>query len=192
MKKFNYLLTLGLLAVSTLAFAQDDGDDVHQVTISVPEVALLDIEAASSTTISLGPTAPTEAGSPITFTSATDNSLWLNYSSIIGSTTESSRTVTAQITSGTVPAGMTLSVVAGADAGNGDGTVGTPTAAVTLSGSAQNIITAIGSCYTGTGTSNGHQLTYTLALDAASGSYANLDFDDAGNINVTYTITNTP
>ena len=111
----------------------------------------------------------------------------MNYSSIIGSTTEPSRDVTVAITTGTVPGGMTLKVVAAADAGNGAGTMGTPTAEVTLSSTAQDIVTGVGSCYTGNGTSNGHQLSYTLTLTAPA-NYGDLDFDDATTLTVTYTL----
>jgi hypothetical protein len=113
-------------------------------------------------------TAPTEAGDAVSFPS--DNSIWLNYSSIVGSTTEPSRNVTAQITAGTVPAGTVLSVVAGADAGSGDGTMGAPTAVIALSGAAQNVISAIGSAYTGDGVSKGHNLSFALDLAAGAGS----------------------
>lgn len=99
-----------------------------------------------------------------------------------------SRRVTAAITSGTVPGGMVLKVTAGAAAGSGDGTLGGTAGVVTLDGTAQNVVTAIGSCYTGDGTTNGHQLTYALELDAG-GNYADLDINDATTLEITYTLT---
>ena len=147
---------------------------------------ILDLEATAGTAISLGPTAPTEAGLPLAFPD-TDNTIWLNYSSVIGSVTEPTRTVTAQISSGAVPGGTVIKVVAAADAGNGDGTMGTAASEVTLSGVAQNVITGIGSAYTGDGVSNGHNLTYTLDLDSGA-SYADLDFDDSTTLSITYTL----
>lgn len=181
------LLLIGGLSNQTL-IAQDSNTEAHDVTINIPEVALLDIEPSASTAITLAPTAPTEAGSPIDFSSTTDNSLWINYSSIIGTTTEANRKVTVSITNGTVPGGMLLKVQAGSDAGNGDGTTGTAGGQLTLSGSSQDLITSIGSCYTNTPENNGHQLTYTLELDGTAGSYANLDFDDATTLTITYTL----
>jgi len=184
-------LILALTAfLFTQANAQDTNTDAHDVVIGIPEVALLDIESASGTSITLTPTAPTEAGSPISFASTTNTSLWLNYSSIIGSTTEATRKVTAAISAGTVPGGMLLKVQAAADAGSGDGTVGTAAGQITLSSIAQDFITGIGSCYTGDGAAKGHQLTYTLMLNPAAGNYANLDFDDATTLTITYTLTN--
>lgn len=192
MKK--HTLFTAALAFSVFSFhqvnAQDTNTDAHSVVIGIPEVALLDIESASGTTINLGPTAPTEAGNPVSFAAATNTALWINYSSIIGSTTEPTRKVTTSITSGTVPSGMLLKVQAAADAAQGDGTVGTPVGLLTLTGSAQDFVTGIGSCYTGTGATKGHNLTYSLLLNPTAGNYANLDFDDATTVTVTYTLTN--
>lgn len=188
-----YLKTLYLvffsLFISNIGLAQVDNQDAHTVTINIPEVALLDIEPAASTSITLAPTAPTEEGDPVDFSGATNNSLWLNYSSIIGSTTEATRKVTVKM-SGTLPGGVDLKVLAGSYSGSGDGTFGTPAgSAVTLSTSDADLITGIGSCYTGDGANSGNQLTYTLELKADS--YEDLDFDEtASNITVTYTLTN--
>jgi len=184
MKKVRVLFLAVAFGITSTAFGQDDNDADHNIVISIPEVALLDVEGGTS--INLGGTAPTEAGDPITFGS-TDNSLWINYSSIIGSTTEPSRAVSVAVSSGTLPGGLDLKVQAGNDAGSGDGTVGTPSAQLTLSSTGQSIITGIGSCYTGDGANNGHQLTYTLDL-ASGGNYADLDFDDATTVTVTYTL----
>ena len=186
MKKL-VLLTM-ILGVFVNLHAQDTDSDSHDITISVPEVAILDIEPSASKDISLTPTAPTEAGNPISFATAENTSLWLNYSSIIGTTTEASRLITVAITGGTVPAGLDLTVQAAADAGTGAGTMGTAAGgALTLTGVAQNIVTAIGSCYTNTPENNGHNLTYKIILESG-GDYADLDFDDSATVTVTYTI----
>ena len=189
MKNVLKFLLIALLTVgfSGISYGQDDNDDAHDITITIPEVALLDIEPAGSNSITLGPSAPTEAGDPLDFSASTNTSLWMNYSSIVGSSTEPSRDVTVAITSGTVPSGMSLTVEAAADAGNGGGNVGTPWAQVTLSSTAQTIVTGVGSCYTGDGVNNGHQLTYSLSLSAPS-NYGDLDFDDATTLTVTYTL----
>ena len=169
--------------------AQDDNDDVHNVSIQVPEVALLDIEANGSKDITLGPDVPTEAGEALDFSNETNSDLWLNYSSIVGSKSDPRRDITVQITSGTVPASMVLSVEASTDAGAGDGTMGIPGTSITLNPKAQNIITGVGSAYTGNGPSKGHLLTYKLSLDPKKGSYASLDFDQANTLGITYTLT---
>ena len=189
MKKIIKMMTAAALVFGSLnfSFAQDTNVDAHDINITIPEVALLDIEADGSTTIDLGAVAPTEAGEAIDFTNTTNSDLWINYSSIVGSTTEASRKVTVKVSNGTLPGGMTLKVTAGADAGNGGGTVGTPTAQVTLSGTDQDIITGIGSCYTGNLFSNGHNLSYALVVDQAN--YGDIDFDEATTLTVTYTLT---
>lgn len=172
------------------ATAQDDKDDDHTVQITIPEVAILDLEGASGTSVVLAVQAPTEAGLAVDFSNAKDSSVWINYTSIVGSVTEASRKVTAKITNGSVPGGMLLKVTAAADAGNGDGNLGASAGQISLSGADQDFITGIGSCYTGDGANNGHNLYYSLELDPTAGSYANIDFDDATTLTVLYTISN--
>ncbi|MCB0735355.1 MAG: hypothetical protein H6608_10865 [Flavobacteriales bacterium] len=190
MKRKLFALAILGMAFAFTTQAQDNETDDHTVQIEIPEVAILDLEASSSTSITLSVTAPTEAGLPVSFSDAKDSSVWINYSSIVGSTTEASRTVAAKISSGTVPGGMLLKVTAAADAGNGDGTVGSSAGQITLSSSDQTVVSSIGSCYTGDGASNGHNLYYSLELDPSAGSYANIDFDDATTLTILYTISN--
>lgn len=190
MKKSNIfkIAALGLTLSSVSVFAQDTNVDKHNIDIKIPEVALLDIETTgSSSALTLAGTAPTEAGLPVDFSKATNNELWINYSSIIGSKTEPSREVTAAITSGSVPDGVTLKVEAKNDANKGAGNMGSTAGQITLNGSAQKVITNVGSCYTGNGANAGHNLVYTLALDA--GSYGKLDFDQSQSTVITYTLT---
>lgn len=185
-RKLFALATLGVVFAFN-ANAQDDADDLHTVAISIPEVAILDLEGTTS--ISLAVEAPTEAGEAVDFSNATNNDIWLNYSSITG-TSEPTRTVAAKISNNSVPSGMLLKVTAGADASAGDGTMGTSAGQVTLTSSDQTVISGIGSSYTGTGTSKGHQLTYALELDPTAGSYAQIDFDEDVTLTITYTISN--
>jgi hypothetical protein len=187
MKKIYYAVLAGLLVSCLNVFAQDDKDDTHDVQITIPEVALLDIESGGSKNIILAFVAPTEAGNPLTAPTA-NTSLWLNYSSIVATTgSDASRTVTVQITTGTLPSGTSLTVQAAAPTGaNGGGTLAAAGSAVTLSASSQTLLSGIGSGYTGNGANNGHQLTYNL--EVASGNYANLKYDNSSTVTVTYTI----
>lgn len=168
---------------SGATYAQDTRTDNHQVTINIPEVALLDLEATGAKNITMAFTAPTEAGDPIAAPTPNTN-LWINYSSIVASVGETSRKVTVQITSGTVPSGASLTVTPQAPTG-GVGTLGTQSGALTLSTTAQDIVTGIGSGYTENGANKGHNLHYGLAIT----NYANLKHDATGSITVTYTIT---
>lgn len=182
------ILVVGLSSSVYNVKAQDTRTDAHDVSVTIPEVALLDLEVASgSKNITLAATAPTEAGNSITFTSATNNTLWMNYSSIKRTGTDPSRKVTVSLT-GSVPGGTVLRVIGGNDAAGGAGTVGSPTPIVTLSSTAQDFITGIGSAYTGTGANRGHNLTYSLGLSATAGSYALLDAANSGTVTVTYTL----
>jgi hypothetical protein len=169
---------------SGVLYAQDTRTDNHTVTVTVPEVALLDLEGTPKN-FTLLFVAPTEAGEPVT-APANNTTLWLNYSSIVAAAGETSRTVSVQITTGTVPSGATLTVTPQAPTG-GAGTLGTQSGALTLSGTAQNIVTAIGSCYTGTGVNFGHNLHYGLAVTSA-GTYGDLKHDASTTLTVTYTL----
>ncbi len=177
------LLYLGMMAVmmglvTTNAMAQDTYEAGEAVSYSLPAMRILDLEGVAPT---LTFVAPIQAGAAIA--DVTSSTSWINYTSIIESL--ATNKVSVAIT-GTVPAGTTLKVVAAAHAGTGDGTYGTPTAAVTLSATAQNLITTIGSCYTGDGNTNGHQLTYTWSVNPAS--YASVVAAAGTGITATYTI----
>lgn len=180
-------IVAGLTICSVSAMAQDTNKDKHNIDIKIPEVALLDIETKAERTITFEGKAPTEAGLAVSFGETPNKDLWLNYSSIVGSKTEKARDVTVQITSGVVPSGLTLEVAAEKDAGEGAGTFGTPAGTLVLTSAAQKIITGVGSCYTGTGPNKGHNLSYLVKLDNAK--YGDLDFDQSGTVEVTYTLT---
>lgn len=178
------LLYLGMMAVTmglvtTNAMAVGDGLEAGEaVTYTMPAMKTLDVEGVAPT---LTFVVPTEAGT--TIDAVTSNTSWINYTSIVATATTNKVSVAI---AGTVPAGTTLKVVAAAHAGTGDGTYGTPSPAVTLSTTAADLITAIGSCYTGTGNANGHQLTYTWSVDADK--YETVVAATGADITATYTI----
>lgn len=176
------------------ANAQDNGTDNHKVNVMIPQIALLDIEtSAGSKDIVLSVAAPTEAGEGIVLTGATNNALWLNYTSIVNKNVSSAnitRKVSVKISNGTVPGGLDLKVASAAATADGKGTKGTAVgSALTLSGTDQDIITAIGSAWTGNGSGKGHQLTYSLAESNSGNSFNLLDNDlDDTQLTITYTI----
>ncbi len=189
MKLTNLIFAALIVFTTANTFAQDTNEDTHTVTIGIPEVALLDLESANGTAISLNGTAPSEAGDKVIF-NASNSDIWINYSSIVGSSTEPSRNVTVQITDGNVPNGLVLSVVASQDAGQGDGTMGVAVSeAIALrTDRADEIISGVGSAYTGNGANKGHNLTYTLTQSNEEGSYAQIDFDQSQTLSITYTL----
>ncbi|APD05833.1 hypothetical protein UJ101_00281 [Flavobacteriaceae bacterium UJ101] len=185
MKKISMALVGIGVCLSGVLFAQDTNTANHNVIIKIPNLAILDLETTSSLDINLAGTNPTEAGLPIDFTNGTNSDLWLNYSSVIGSGV-TSRNVKVKYT-GTMPDGLALSVVAASDAGGGAGNFGTPAAKFELTETDQDIITSVGSCYTGDGANKGHNLTYSLDL-ASGADYGDIRVDEAGEtLVVTYT-----
>lgn len=189
MKKLKFTLAVSLVAVAFSATlnAQDTNTDNHTITISVPEVALVDIEPAATKNITLGFTAPTEAGQPLV-ANAANSTLWLNYSSI-KSVADPTRNVSVKLNA--IIPGIDIHVTAAAATGSGGGTLGTPAAQLTLSAADQTIISGIGSAYTGNGANNGHNLTYALAPGSGPGGvavYADLQATATSVATVTYTI----
>ncbi|WP_210150551.1 hypothetical protein [Chryseobacterium scophthalmum] len=189
MKKTTITLAMSLatFALSSNLKAQDTNKDNHTVTISVPEVALVDIEPAATKNITLGFTAPTEAGNPVVPNTA-NSTLWLNYSSI-KSVADPTRNVSVSVNA--IIPGIDIHVTAAAATGSGGGTLGTPAAQLTLSATDQTIISGIGSAFTGNGANNGHNLTYALAAGSGPGgvaAYADLQATATTVATVTYTI----
>lgn len=157
--------------------------DQHKVTITIPSVAILDLEAATSKDISAAFTAPTEPGLPLVAPSDVA-SVWLNYTSVI-LPSNATRTVSVNISTGTL-AGLILKVSAGAASTTlGKGTLGTGVSNVTLSTSLAEIVTGIGSAYTSDGVGGGHLLTYNVSMNEAT--VANLR-QGSHEVTVTYTM----
>jgi hypothetical protein len=190
MKKLSVIIASIVLVfgVSNAVVAQDNNDSKeasHGVEISIPTVALVDVEGADGDagTINLTPNVSAlEAGAAIDFSSALDNSLWLNYTSVVSSNQE--RNINAEI-SGNLPSGVSLKLTA-SSISSGKGKTGQPVGEISLSATAQKLVTGIGSSYTENGNGKGHQLTYKLDMD--NEKYAELMADNY-EITVTYTIT---
>ncbi|WP_435356572.1 hypothetical protein [Emticicia sp. SJ17W-69] len=162
----NSYLFIFLWILAHLSQAQTSG--TVNVSLSLPSVALLDIEPAGI--INLNFTAPTEAGS-VLGSIATNNTKWINISSAVSSGL--TRNVTVQI-SGTQPNGVRLKLQT-ANASTGAGTRGTASSPIFLTSSPQTIVSGIGGSYTNTGSGNGYNLTYSLDIQTysllRSGSY---------------------
>ena len=181
MKKFNILSVVFFMVVFFFFYAQDTRTDFHTVGITIPTVAIVDIEPALSKNITMAFTAPVEAGLPIV-APANNASLWLNYSYI---PTASAKTAKVSVKMDAVVPGLDVRVQAATATGsNGGGTLGTIAgSAITLTAADQQIVSAIGASYTGDGASNGHNLTYSLQANNYTGLFASTP-----SITVTYTI----
>jgi hypothetical protein len=160
------LVAIALLAmVCSFAFANgtiaDTGSATQTINVTVPSVAIVSCENAVAGNLAVVP--PTDAGAAPTFSgTATTN---VQYSSIVPASTL--RTVTANV--GATIDGLDLQLAMTAPTVVGVGTVGsvvnTSTTKLVLTTTAQNIITDIGSCYTGDGTNidnSGPLATYNL------------------------------
>ena len=180
----NIALVLFLLVFGNLGAQENRGS--HKINLKVPEVALINIYSSSA--ISLGNNVVVEAGQPLNM-EETDNSVWINYSSIVGSQTQPSRDVTIRISEGTIPDGVKLYVKVGKDMGVGAGTMGKPISTEQeLTANPLTIITDIGSAYTGAGANKGNNVQYALKLSDESNAYSNLDFDQSTTLVINYTL----
>lgn len=154
------LILFGLLFISTPFFAQTTG--YSTINLTLPQIALVDIESASGTAITLTLGNSGEAGMPPAYTGAINNNNWLNYTSAVP--VNKTRKITAELTGGALPPGIGLKLNVGAYAGSGQGLRGSATGQISLTNTPAIIITGIGGAYTGEGPGNGHQLTYTLEI----------------------------
>jgi hypothetical protein len=109
----------------------------------------------------------------------TNTSKWINFTSAVAPSM--TRTITAQITSGSVPSGMALKLTI-SYANGGAGSLGSNVSSINLSTSSQVIISNIGGAYTGQGSGYGYNLSYELVVT----DYSQLR---AGNTNIGITFT---
>lgn len=153
---FALLLILILVLSAGGSAAQSYGYTAGDIiTLDVQNFCLIDTNNAPVSLTLLTST----AGTPVA--SVSNSAVFVKISSVVPANTY--RAITARITSGTVPPGTKLSLVAApctaANSGGSRGTVvSTP---IILSSTDQNIVTLIGSCYTGSGYNDGYKLTYT-------------------------------
>ncbi len=172
-----------IISANTFAVVSpaDKNTEDHKVTISVPKVALLDLEGTKDITLKID--GPKEAGEAVSFENASNSGIWVNYSSIAEK--NKTRKVTVELDKN-VPDGIYLKVLASSYTGSGKGAHGSASGKLTLTTTAQDIVTEVGSCYTGNGEDNGHNLTYSLEL-TSDADYAKLLEGDT-EITVTYTL----
>lgn len=179
MQNLKKVALLSMFAVLGLnASAQDKNTDGHQITVVVPEIALLDIETDARRDFEAAFPTTKEAGEKLA-AAEKNSTLWLNYSSILGA--RESRRVDVRISKPVD--GVDINVVAG-EVSTGAGTWGKPTGLLLLTDADQTVVEGIGSTYTNTGAKNGHQLTYSFSTPDEN--YAKLR---AGKTDVTVTYT---
>ncbi|WP_090677589.1 hypothetical protein [Myroides guanonis] len=186
MKKNAFLVAVFSMVALAQAQAQtgDSETDSHTIGITIPTVALVDIEPVGFKNIVMDFKAPTEAG--LALESPDENTaLWLNYSFI---PSDIGKTASVSVAIDAVNPKFEIKVQAAAASGSSSGgKLGSNASGIiTLSATGQNIVTDIGASYTGDGANSGHNLTYSL--NTISGSYATLIAIDNPEVTVTYTI----
>lgn len=137
----------------------------HSVSLHVPSVAVVDVEGPGGTnSVTLSPSFSGEAGEALDFSSARDNRLWLNYTSVLG-TGVNRRDITASMSSSNaLPRGMSLRLRVTDPTGTGD--VGDAiNRTIRLQTSERNVVRQIRNGYTGNGVGNGCQLTYFVRFN---------------------------
>lgn len=153
----------------------------QNVTLNVPDYALI---ATNNAAVSMNLTTST-AGSEVA--SATNSNLYVKISSRVPNNTK--RTITARISNGTVPANTTLTLQsASCTTTHSGGSLGFPFFwPVTLGSSDQLLVWNIGTCYTGTGSTDGYRMTFNWSV-ANSNNYQQLA-SGTSNITVVFTLT---
>ena len=188
-------LTFGVSNVVKATVDVDGNSATHDVGITIPQLALVDVEDANGdeSNVSFTPDATDlvlEAGGALSFSSLS-KTMYLQYTSIIGTGEGVSNKVSAVMETGyDLPSGLSLKLTTAAavTGGTKKGTTGTGQGEITLSTTSADIVTGIGTCYTGTEGAYGHELTYKLDFAGDDAAYNALKHK-AYSATVTYTIT---
>ena len=180
------LTIIFISCLSLISTAQNSNSMSHNLNIQIPEVALLSLVSDAETNVDFNTNSTNIAGGEVNFSSVNNNRIWINYSSIISSTTPR-RKVVAMV-QGDIPEGVHLKVEASDYSGVGKGRLGKPAGEVELSNQPSDLILDIGSCYTGKGSKNGHYLTYKLENEKSANNYAMISQQETS-LNVVYTLT---
>jgi hypothetical protein len=153
--------------------------------MGIPQVSLINAVDASGNTAAVSLQLTTDvAGTAISGGTGTS---YAQVSSIVAS----SATRTIQANYDQIPSGTTLDVTGDLpNSGNGGGEFGASANTVTLSTTAQDIFTGVGSCYTGTAPLDGYILNWQWNAGAA-GVYQNIVATSGSSTTVTLTITAT-
>ena len=170
-----------LFVITCILCGKDINHASHTISIVIPKIALLDIESVSTNNITLQMISPTEPGDHLI--SATDNSIWLNVTSVTES--GNARDITVKLDKPIK--GIDLRVVSDFYSGSGYGRWGTPQPEITLTHHDQSLISNLKSGITGDGTFNGFNLKYSAQnIDS---DYESINSTTGRDIIITYTLT---
>ena len=154
------------------------------VRLSIPEIALLDIEPSFNNSIYITLEKPVKPGAEASVSKSGDKTLWINYTSTLQNS-KNSRIIKAEISGGKIPGGINLYLEISDYMGNGKGKLGESSGKIKLTHHPKPILTGIGNCYTGDGVMNGHSLTFSLKIK----NYAKVHAINNSDFTILYTIT---
>lgn len=159
----------------------------HQIEIGIPEVALIGIVSEGSADVNFFPFSGMEAGSTVVVAAENENnSMWLNYTSIKNGNSHS-RKVMAMVQGEHID-GIHLKVTPRLKCNLVSGDIGEAGMTTTLTDRPTELISGIGSCYTGRGVDNGFNLVYELEIDESQLDFTKLH-QQIFTFNVLYTLT---
>lgn len=176
-----FALTIGFFFSTTTA--QTTNTATNEITLGMPQVSLLGSNTpAINLTLS-----PLTAGESVS-QSISNETARILVSSVIAET--QTRTMTAKVTTGTIPAGTYLNVVALQPNTHFIGTAGTIEPEITLNTTSdQTIISGIGTCYSGTSADDGYGLKYTYGIPTSTDNYDQIRATTGVSVTVTLTMT---
>lgn len=169
--------------LSFVATAQQN--ESHKLGIDIPEVALLALQSENGSGLNFNSALPNAASQNINMSGEEQSGIWINYSSIVRAGQK--RKVTATVV-GDIPPGVVLKVKASEGRGEGNGKLGEPLSWVIIKNVPVDVISNIGSCYTGRGVENGHMLSYKIEMDDQTDRYTSLVQSETS-LQILYTLT---
>ena len=180
------ILSVALVILSAAAFADaQQRSDSHVINFTIPNIYVLDVDnnggtSSPGTDVAITLSDPSNPGAQPTVAYA-NNDNYLNYTSVVAAS--ATHKISAKLDK--TLAGVNIRVSASAPTG-GYGTMGSTYASnLVLSTTDQTVISGIGSCWTGTGGTDGAAIVYSIVFDDAN--FAQLLADNPVHT-VTYTI----
>ena len=174
-------LLLASLMVAVLAFgvaAATTDSDTSTFGVGNEEMAVIACSGDAGNLLLIAPAAGAIPAAVNTSASLT----YLQYTVVVGTTTKE---ITAQITTGPLPTGTLLKITTIPDGGGLEGSAVSDTSVTT--GSAVDVITAIPSCATGVGGTDGASVEWELSVS----DITDMDLHASADITVTFIITDT-
>ena len=176
------LISASILILLSLHCVAQWEEAYVEASITLPPFALVDIEPEDNNIYFS--VLPAEApGMPAQVIRSEDKPLVINYTSAL-SPTNTTRSIVAGLSVGSLPAGIELIVEASEYRGQGKGRFGIPAGKVSLSDNPKAIITDVGNCFTGNGEDNGHLLNLSVKIS----DFSKINSANEITVSVIYTI----